>query len=132
MCESSEVPGTGRRVYVAMKAAGRRQALWIFMYLRGLSSTAQGGGGVLVRPVGLPRGQSNLIERSTEPQANLAHHPYFSVTMDPNMLRSDVFIDFLKLVQLVSMVFFTKVIILLQNMSLGYHVCISSLQLHIG
>ena len=33
------------------------------------------------------------------------------------MLRSDVFVDFLKLVQLVSLLFLTKVIISLQNMS---------------
>nr|XP_008524851.1 PREDICTED: uncharacterized protein LOC103555229 [Equus przewalskii] len=42
-----------------------------------------------------------------------------NVTVDPKMLRSDVFVDFLKLVQLVRLLFFTKVIISLQNMSLS-------------
>lgn len=77
----------------------------------------QGGSGALARPGGLPGGQSSLTEQSTQPSGNLARCPCFSVTMDPNMLRSDVFVDFLKLVQLVSLLFLTKVIISLQNMS---------------
>lgn len=112
-------------VHVAVKAAWRRQALWIFMYLTGHSSIAQGGRGALARPSGLPGGQNNLREKSIQPHADLAYPPYFSVTVDPNMLRSDIFVDFLKFVQLVSMLFFTKIINSLLNMSLSYHVCVS-------
>ena len=119
-------------VHGAVKAAWRRQALWIFMYLTGHSSIARGGRGAPARSSGLPRGQSDLTEKSTQPHANLAHHPYFSVTVDPSMLRSDIFIDFLKFIQLVSMLFITEIIILPLKMSLSYHVCVSGQWPHIG
>ncbi|XP_023599104.1 sorting nexin-31 isoform X1 [Myotis lucifugus] len=45
-------------------------------------------------------------------------HYLQNVTVDPNMLRSDVFVEFLKRVQLVSLLFFAKVLVSLQNRSL--------------
>lgn len=89
------------------------------VFQKSQAARLQAGSAALARPGGLPGGQSSLIETSTKPCANLARCPCFSVTVDPKMLRSDVFVDFLKLVQLVRLLFFTKVIISLQNMSLS-------------
>lgn len=112
-----------------VRAAWRRQALQIFIYLRGHKvHCLRGGSSALARPGGFPGGQSILIEKSTQLCANLACCPCFSVTVDPNMLRSDVFVDFLKRLQLVRLLFFTKVIFRCRTCPLVNHVCFSSHQ----
>lgn len=99
------------------------------MYLRGHKvHCLRGGSSALARPGEFPGGQSILIEKSTQLCANLACCPCFSVTVDPNMLRSDVFVDFLKRVQLVRLLFFTKVIFRCRTCPLVNHVCFSSRQ----
>lgn len=96
---------------MVVKAACRRQAPQIFVYLGDHKlHCLQGGSGALARPKAFPGGQSILIEKAAQPHANLARCPCFPVTVDPNMLRSDVFVDFLKLAQLVSLLFFINVL----------------------
>ena len=110
---SKVIPGIRRSpgIAVVVKAACRRQALQIFLYLEGHKlHCLRGGSGALARPGGFPGGQSFLIEKAAQPRANLARCPCFSVTVDPSMLRSDVFVEFLKLAQLVSLLFFINVI----------------------
>ena len=102
-------------VHVVIQAAWTKRALQHFVCLRGHTLHCFQGGS---RAWGLPGGRSSVTGQPAQLHANLACSPCFSVTVDPNMLRSDVFIDFLKLVQLVSLLFFTKVIISRQNMSL--------------
>lgn len=101
---TNTVPGSGYLGWVwwahVVRAAWRRQALQIFMHLRGhklhcLPGTLEGPGRF--------SGSRSICIETTQPHANLACCPCFSVTVDPNMLKSDVFVDFLKLVQLVSL-----------------------------
>lgn len=84
----------------------------ILMYLRGHKLYCLQGGS---KAWSVSEGQSRVIGKLAQPHANLAPCPCFSVTVDPNMLRSDVFVDFLKRVQLVSLLFFAKVIVSLRN-----------------
>lgn len=118
--EQSEIPGHGHLgllwwVRVVVRAAWRQQALQILMYLRSHKLYCLQGGSKAWR---LPEGQGSLMGKLAQPLANLAPYPCFSVTVDPNMLRSDVFVDFLKRVQLVSLLFFAKVLVSLQDGSL--------------